>query len=171
MLISLIVAADESNAIGKNNKLLWHLPNDMKFFKNTTWGMPVIMGRKTFLSLSGEPLPGRYNIVVSRQLDHGINRSDVMVVSSTEEAIEKARETDCKEVFIAGGGQIYDAYLPIADKIYITRVHATLDADAFFPAFPEEQWQKVYELQFETDARHAYSYSFQTWIRKNQDVF
>ncbi len=171
MLISLIVAADENNAIGKNNKLLWHLPNDMKFFKNTTWGMPVIMGRKTFLSLSGEPLPGRYNIVVSRQLDHGINRPDVMVVSSTEEALEKAKETDCKEVFIAGGGQIYDAYLPVADKIYITRVHTTLEGDTFFSDFPKDQWRKIYELNFEADERHAYAYSFQTWVRKSEDVF
>lgn len=171
MLISLIVAADENNAIGKDNELLWRLPNDMKFFRNTTWGMPVIMGRKTFLSLSGEPLPGRYNIVVSRQPDHGIDRPDVTVVASPEEAIEKARETDCREVFIAGGGQIYDAYLPVADKIYITRVHTRLEGDTFFPAFSEAQWQKVYELNFDADARHAYAYSFQTWVRKNEDAF
>ncbi|MBX3239741.1 MAG: dihydrofolate reductase [Chitinophagaceae bacterium] len=171
MLISLIVAAAENNAIGKDNNLLWRLPNDMKFFKNTTWGMPVIMGRKTYLSLSGEPLPGRYNIVVSRQHDHGIHRSDVTVVESTQEALEKAKETDCKEVFIAGGGQIYDAYLPVADKIYITRVHAVLEGDTFFPVFSEDQWQKVYELNFDADEKHTYSYSFQTWVRKNQDVF
>lgn len=168
MIISLIVAAAENNAIGKNNKLLWHLPNDMKFFKNTTWGMPVIMGRKTYLSLSGEPLPGRYNIVVSRQQDHGIDREDVWVVSSTEEALKKAEETDCKEVFIAGGGQIYDAYLPIADKIYITRVHAQLEGDAFFPAFDENEWEKTYQLDFAVDSKHAYAYAFQTWVRKNK---
>lgn len=168
MIISLIVAAAENNAIGKDNKLLWHLPNDMKFFKNTTWGMPVIMGRKTYLSLSGEPLPGRYNIVVSRQQDHGIDRDDVWVVSSTDEALKKAEETDCKEVFIAGGGQIYDAYLPIADKIYITRVHAQPEGDAFFPAFDENEWEKTYELDFATDNKHAYAYSFQTWVRKNK---
>lgn len=165
MIISLIVAAAENNAIGKDNKLLWHLPNDMKFFKNTTWGMPVIMGRKTYLSLSGEPLPGRYNIVVSRQKDHGINRNDVWVVSSPEEALEKAASTDCKEVFIAGGGQIYDAYLPIADKIYITRVHAQPEGDAFFPAFDESEWSKTYQLDFEVDSKHQYAYSFQTWER------
>lgn len=168
MIISLIVAAADNNAIGKNNKLLWSLPNDMKFFKNTTWGMPVIMGRKTYLSMSGEPLPGRYNIVVSRQLDHGINRDDVWVVASTDEALKKAESTDCKEVFIAGGGQIYDAYLPIADKIYITRVHANLEGDAFFPAFDETEWEKIYQLDFTPDTKHAYAYSFQTWVRKNK---
>lgn len=166
MIISLIVAASENNAIGRNNQLLWHLPNDLKFFKNTTWGMPVIMGRKTYASMAGEPLPGRYNIVISRQQDHGINRDDVWVVSTPEEAVKKAKETDCREVFVAGGGQIYDAFLPIADKIYITRVHATLEGDAFFPAFSESEWEKVYQLDFSTDARHAYAYSFQTWAKK-----
>lgn len=166
MIVSLIVAAAENNAIGKNNQLLWHLPNDLKFFKNTTWGMPVIMGRKTYLSMAGEPLPGRYNIVISRQHDHGINREDVWVVGSVEEALAKAKSTDCKEVFVAGGGQIYDAYLPIADKIYITRVHAVLDGDAFFPLFSENEWEKTYELDFPADDKHAYAYSFQTWTRK-----
>ncbi|MBX2922983.1 MAG: dihydrofolate reductase [Chitinophagaceae bacterium] len=166
MIISLIVAAAENNAIGKNNQMLWYLPNDFKFFKNTTWGMPVIMGRKTFLAMSGEPLPGRYNIVISRQQEHGINRNDVWVVSSIKEALKKAESTDCREVFIAGGGQIYDAYLPMADKIYITRVHAVLDGDAFFPAFDENQWEKVYQLDFPADDKHAYAYSFQTWVRK-----
>ncbi|MBX3252797.1 MAG: dihydrofolate reductase [Chitinophagaceae bacterium] len=166
MIISLIVAAAENNAIGKDNQMLWHLPNDFKFFKNTTWGMPVIMGRKTFLAMSGEPLPGRYNIVISRQQDHGIHRHDVWVVGSIEEALKKAESTDCKEVFIAGGGQIYDAYLPMADKIYITRVQAVLDGDAFFPEFDENQWDKVYQLDFPADDKHAYAYSFQTWVRK-----
>ncbi|MGN6491449.1 MAG: dihydrofolate reductase [Agriterribacter sp.] len=166
MIISLIVAAAENNAIGKDNQLLWHLPNDLKFFKNTTWGMPVIMGRKTYLSMAGEPLPGRYNIVVSRQQVSGIERENVWVVNSVEEAIQKAKSTDCKEVFVAGGGQIYDACLPLADKIYITRVHAVLDGDAFFPAFDENKWEKVYQLDFAADDKHAYAYSFQTWIKK-----
>ena len=166
MIISLIVAASENNAIGYNNQLLWHLPNDLKFFKNTTWGMPVIMGRKTYLSMAGEPLPGRYNIVITRQKDHGIHRDGVWVVGSVEEALAKAEETDCKEVFIAGGGQIYNVFLPLADKIYITRVHAVLKGDVFFPAIPARDWNKVYELDFPSDAKHAYAYSFQTWVRK-----
>lgn len=165
MTISLIVAAAENNAIGKNNDLLWHLPNDMKFFKNTTWAMPVIMGRKTYESFDSEPLPGRYNIVVSRQLaiPDGKNAEHVY---STEEALTKAKEKDCKEVFIAGGQQIYQAFLPIADKIYITRVHAVLDGDVYFPAFDETQWEKVYQLDFPADEKHAFAYSFQTWVRK-----
>jgi dihydrofolate reductase len=166
MIISLIVAASENNAIGYNNQLLLHLPNDLKFFKNTTWGMPVIMGRKTYLSMAGEPLPGRYNSVITRQKDHGIHRDDVWVVGSVEEALAKAEETDCKEVFVAGGGQIYNVFLPLADKIYITRVHAVLEGDVFFPAIQEQNWYKVYELDFPSDAKHAFAYSFQTWVRK-----
>ena len=166
MNISLIVAASENNASGNNNQLLWHLPNDLKFFKNTTWGMPVIMGRKTYLSMAGEPLPGRYNIVITRQKDHGIQRDDVWVVGSVEEALAKAAETDCKEAFIAGGGQVYQLFLPLAHKIYMTRVHAVLEGDTFFPAINEAQWEKVYNLDFQSDDRHAYAYSFQTWIRK-----
>src|SRR5450432_3316943 len=100
MIISLIVAASENNVIGKNNQLLWRLPNDTRFFKNTTWAMPVIMGRKT---------------------------------------IESAKQTDCKEAFVIGGGQIYAEAISIADKIYMTRVHAVLDGDAFFPAINEDE--------------------------------
>ncbi|MCO5241750.1 MAG: dihydrofolate reductase [Chitinophagaceae bacterium] len=167
MTISLIVAASENNAIGNNNRLLWHLPNDMKFFKNTTWGLPVIMGSKTFLSLSAEPLPGRYNIVITRRPDHGITHKDVWVVSSVEEALAKVAETDCGEAFIAGGGQIYRLFLPLAHKIYMTRVHTVLEGDTFFPAIDEEQWEQVYNLDFPADDRHAYTYSFQTWVRKS----
>ena len=140
MIISLIVAAAENNAIGKNNDLLWHLPNDMKFFKNTTWAMPVIMGRKTYESFGSEPLPGRYNIVVSRQQLTIPEAKNAEHVYSTDEALAKAKEKDCKEVFIAGGQQIYQAFLPKADKIYITRVHAVLNGDVFFPVFAENQW-------------------------------
>src|ERR1700730_3010897 len=120
MLVSLIVAASTNNVIGKNSRLLWHLPNDLKFFKNTTWGMPVIMGRKTYESIAGEPLPGRYNIIITRKEGWDPKRDDAWVVHTLDEAIAKAEETDCKEVFIAGGGQIYEAAMPKANKIYIT---------------------------------------------------
>ncbi len=166
MIISLIVAASENNAIGKDNKLLWHLPNDMKFFKNTTWAMPVIMGRNTFESLAGEPLPGRYNIVITRKqltLPEGLHAE---LAFNPEDALEKAKAKDCKEVFIAGGQQVYQAYMPLADKIYMTRVHTELDGDVFFPAIDEAGWEKVYQLDFSADAKHAYAYSFQTWVRK-----
>src|ERR1700743_1890783 len=107
MIISLIVAASTNNVIGKDNKLLWNLPNDMKFFKNTTWGMPVVMGRKTYDALAGQPLPGRFNFVITRNKDWDPHHEKVKVVDSLGEAIRLARETDCKEIFVIGGGQIY----------------------------------------------------------------
>ena len=103
MLISLIVAASENNVIGKNNQLVWRLPNDMKFFKNSTWAMPVIMGRKTYESMNGEPLPGRFNIVITHQKGWKPSDSQTQTGDSLQQAIELAKQTDCKEVFIIGG--------------------------------------------------------------------
>jgi dihydrofolate reductase len=165
--ISLIVAASEDDAIGKDNNLLWHLPNDMKFFKNTTWAMPVVMGRKTYASMGSKPLPGRFNIVVTRQSDFDPGDDRTWVVNSLEAALEKAAETNCREVFIAGGGELYQAAMPIADRIYITRVHASYpDADVRFPAFDDKDWHLTSRLDFPSDERHAHAYSFQVWDRR-----
>ena len=164
MIISLIVAATSNNAIGKNNQLLWHLPNDMKFFKNTTWGMPVIMGRKTYEAL-GKPLPGRINIVISRQPQ--FNAEGVIVVQTIEEALQKAAETNCLESFIIGGGEIYRQSMEMANRIYMTRVHTELEGDTYFPEIDESNWKKVFNLDFGSDEKHAYPYSFQTWERLN----
>lgn len=166
MIISLIVAASTNNAIGKDNKLLWHLPNDMKFFKNTTWGMPVVMGRKTFEALAGEPLPGRFNFVVTRNADWRPGRETVKVAANLPAALDLAKETDCKETFVIGGGEIYAEAMPLADRIYMTRVHAILEGDTFFPVIPEQDWKLVSELAFPADEKHAYAYSFQLWQRK-----
>ncbi len=163
MIISLVVAASENNAIGKNNQLLWRLPNDLKFFKNTTWGMPVIMGRKTFESVN-KPLPGRTNIVITRQA--GWNAAGVMVATDLQDALKKADETNCKEAFIIGGGEIYKWAMSIADKIYLTKVHTQLEADTFFPVINEEEWELVSNEDFEKDEKHQYAYSFQQWKKK-----
>ena len=161
MTISLVVAAAENNAIGKNNQLLWHLPNDLKFFKNTTWGMPVVMGRKTYESVN-KPLPGRVNIVITRQA--GWEAEGTVVAKNLNEALEQAAATNCKEIFIIGGGEIYKEAITIADKIYLTRVHATFaDADTFFPIIDESKWQLSFNEDFEMDVKHAFAYSFQTW--------
>ncbi|MGC4103200.1 dihydrofolate reductase [Ferruginibacter sp.] len=163
-MISIIVAAAENNAIGREGELLWTLPNDMKFFKNTTWGLPAIMGRKTYESL-GKPLPGRINIVITRQ--EGWKAEGVIVAKDINEALQKAKETNCKEIFIIGGGEIYKQSMDITDRIYLTRVHHSFaDADAFFPAIDENKWQLKSNEDFGFDAKHAYSYSFQTWERK-----
>jgi dihydrofolate reductase len=163
MKLALVVAAAENNVIGKNNQLLWRLPNDMKFFKNTTWGMPVIMGRKTFESL-GKPLAGRTNIVITRQ--ENWTAPGARVVKTLEEAVAAAADTDAKEAFIIGGGEIYALAMPLAQLIYLTRVHATLDGDTWFPAFDEQQWELLSNLDFPADEKHAYSYSFQVWSRQ-----
>jgi dihydrofolate reductase len=164
MLLSQVVAAADNNAIGKNNKLLWTLPNDMKFFKNTTWGMPVIMGRKTYESL-GKPLAGRTNIIITHKQDW--QPQGVFVVHDIQEAMVAAGDTDAKEAFIIGGGEIYRQTLPITQRVYLTRVHTTLEGDTFFPDINEADWQLLSQLDFNADEKHAYAYSFQVWQRRN----
>ncbi|MGZ5246814.1 MAG: dihydrofolate reductase [Flavitalea sp.] len=161
--LSLVVAASENNVIGKDNHLLWHLPNDLKFFKNTTWGMPVIMGRKTFESV-GKPLPGRTNIVISRQ--EGWSAEKITVVRSLEEAIEQSSSMDAREAYIIGGGEIYKQSMDLADRIYITRVHTELEGDTFFPAIDTNKFELVSSLPFEADEAHQYAYTFEVWQRK-----
>jgi len=163
MTISLLVAASENNVIGKDGKLPWHLPNDLKFFKNTTWGMPVIMGRKTFQSEAAS-LPGRTNIVISRKenWDHPKN---VKVAKSIQDGLKLAEETDAREVFIIGGGEIFKQSIQLADKIYMTRVHTTLDGDTFFPEIRKSQWKLIKNQDFSADKKHAYPYSFEVWVK------
>lgn len=162
-VISMIVAAAENNAIGKNNALLWNLPADMKFFKNTTWAMPVIMGRKTFEAL-GKPLAGRYNIVITRNESYQPEGS--VRVSNINEAIQAAEVMCTNEVFIIGGGQVYLDAMPVTDRIYLTRVHAEPEGDTFFPQLNENEWQVVSKHEFYKDAKNAFDYTFETWERR-----
>lgn len=164
MIISLIVAASTNQAIGKNNRLLWRLPNDLKFFKNTTWANPVAMGRKTFESLDGNPLSGRLNIVITRQMDW--KADGVTVVHSLHDAIILAQSHHYKELFIAGGGEIYKEAMKCAHQIYLTRVHNEIEGDTFFPEIDGGKWQILSDKEFAADAKHAYAYSFQLWKRK-----
>ena len=166
MIISLIAAASINNVIGKDNRLLWHLPNDMKFFKNTTWAMPVIMGRKTFESLDNLVLHGRFNIIVTRKKDWKPSDDRVQVSDSLQKAIKLAKKTDCKEAFIIGGGELFAESISIADRIYLTRVFVTLEGDAFFPEIKEADWKLVSDIPFPQDEKHAYAYNFQLWGRK-----
>lgn len=168
MTISLVVAASQNNAIGKNNQLLWHLPNDLKFFKNTTWAMPVIMGRKTFESIKKQPLPGRFNIIVTSHKDLQPASGKIAIADSIFTSIQLAEATDCREAFVIGGGEIFTSFLPMANKIYLTRVHAHLEGDVFFPAISDKQWTLQSSLDFPSDEKHAYPYSFQLWKRVDQ---
>ena len=162
MTISLVVAASTNNAIGKDNQLLWNLPNDMKYFKNVTWGMPVIMGRKTFDSL-GKALTGRKNIVITRQ--QGWKADNVIVVKSLDDAIFVAKETDANEIMVIGGGEIFKIAFEKAKRIYITRVKAELEGDTYFPAIDPKIWHLISQKDHEADEKHAYAYSFQVWER------
>ncbi|MBO9570742.1 MAG: dihydrofolate reductase [Chitinophagaceae bacterium] len=162
MIVSLVVAASENNVIGRDNRLLWRLPNDMTFFKNVTWGMPVIMGRKTYESL-GKPLKGRTNIIITRNADFG--KEDIVVVSSLDEAISVAAATDAKECYIIGGGEIYKQSIEIANKVYMTRVLTVIEGDTYFPVIDRNEWKLSNVKSFEADDKHAYAYRFETWER------
>ncbi len=163
MVITHIVAVSTNNIIGKDFALLWTLPNDMKHFKNKTWALPVVMGRKTFYSLGNTPLNGRLNIVITRQKD--FTAEGIGVVSDIEAAIELCQKENYKEVMIIGGGEIYKQTLPITNKIYLTRVHTTIEGDTSYPELDPTEWQLEFEENFNADAKHAFGYSFQTWKR------
>lgn len=162
MIISLVVAAAKNNVIGKEGKLPWTLPEDMKYFKNVTWGMPVVMGRKTFESL-GKALPGRKNIVITRQ--PGWKAPGTVTVKNIEDALFVVKEADAKEVMVIGGGEIYAAFFDKANRIYITRVDAEPEGDAFFPVIDGKQWHLMSQRNHEADEKNAYNYSFQVWER------
>lgn len=161
MLLSIIVAASTNNVIGANNGLPWNLPVDMRFFKNTTWGLPVIMGRKTFESMDNIALPGRTNIVITRQEDW--TAEGAVVVSNFKDAVFVAKEADTREVFVIGGGEIFKETIKKADRIYLTRVHTIVDGDVFFPELDEKKWKLKSNRDCFIDDKHQFNYSFQLW--------
>lgn len=162
MRISIIVAASENNVIGINNMLPWRLPLDLKYFKSTTLGKPIVMGRKTFDSL-GKPLPGRPNIVITRQTD--FQPEGAYVVRSIEEGVEKARSFGGDELFITGGSQIFGQAWALVDRIYLTRVYAVVHGDAFFPQLDGAEFELVSDERHEADEKNQYPFSFQVWER------
>lgn len=161
--LSLLLAADENNVIGKDNQLPWHLPNDLKYFKNLTWGMPILMGRKTYESI-GKPLKGRRNIVITRSKDW--NTEGVDVVHSIEGAIDVAKESDIKEIFVIGGAEIFNSTLADANRIYLTRIHHQFEGDTFFKELERDEWQLVNEKHCDADEKNLYPHTFQVWERK-----
>lgn len=162
MTLCHIVAASENNVIGKQGELPWRLPNDFKYFKNTTWSMPVIMGRKTFESLKKD-LPGRINIVLTKK--EGWKADNVQVAKDLEEAIAKATACDTKEIFIIGGGEIFKQTLPEVDRIYLTRVHTTVEGDTYYPELKKDEWTLVKSDSFPADDKNNYPYTFEVWER------
>jgi dihydrofolate reductase len=139
-MISMIAAVAENNVLGMNGKMPWHLPEDFAWFRAQTAGKPMIMGRKTFDSFGGRPLPKRLHIVISRHTNE--NTENVIWVSSIEQAIDEAKKTGHDEIMVIGGGEIYTQGLPFADRIYLTEIDATYEGDAFFPEFDKSKWQK-----------------------------
>lgn len=162
--MTIIVAFDENNAIGNNNQLLWHLPEDLKRFKKLTSGHAIIMGRKTFESLK-KPLPNRKNIVISRNKQITYPEG-VIVVQSLEEAFETAKQFD-DSPFIIGGGEIYRQSLEFADKLEITQVHTKIaDVDTFFPEIDSTKWRKIHEEFHQKDEKHPFDYTFIRFEKK-----
>ena len=162
MNITLVVAASENNDIGKDNRLLWHLHKDMRFFKNTTWAMPVLMGRKTFESMGSRLLPGRMNIIITNQ--EGLKIEGAQVVNNLAAGIEMARINNYKELMVIGGGQIYELALPIANKIWFTRVHTHIEGDTYFPTL-DKTWNLSSVESHQADEKHLYSFDFECWQR------
>lgn len=160
MTISLIAALTENRVIGKNNDLPWHLPDDMKYFMQTTKGHPVIMGRKNYDSIPEKfrPLPNRTNIVVTRQRDFVAD--GCTVVHSLEEALDEATNIITDEIFIIGGAEIYRQGMPKANKLYLTEILATLDGDTYFPEFDTRSWKEISRLHHPDDDRHRYAFDF-----------
>ena len=153
----IIVAIADNNAIGRNNELLWHISEDLRFFKRSTLGSPVIIGRKTLESI-GRALPGRVNIVVSRGFSTG---EEVEVVNSLEDAFAVAEDTNLEKCFVIGGGQIYAQALDFADRLVVTHVHTVIeDADTFFPAINPEIWNVVQRSEMFTDEETGYQFEF-----------
>jgi dihydrofolate reductase len=160
MTITIIVATDQHNGIGANNQLLWHLPADLKFFKQTTTGHTIIMGRKTFDSI-GKPLPNRQSMVISRQPNLKINGAQVF--TALADALAACQNE--KEVFIIGGAEIYKLALPLANKIYLTKINGVFNADVYFPDILPNQWQETENTFYQNDDKNALDFSLITLVR------
>ncbi|MDA3882292.1 MAG: dihydrofolate reductase [Bacteroidales bacterium] len=161
MIVSAIAAVSENNVIGNNNDLIWHMPADLRFFKQKTTGHVMIMGRKTFESMNnGKPLPNRTTIIVTRNKDYSAPEG-VLIAHSIEEALAlTASEHEC---FICGGAEIYKAFLPFTDYLYITRIHHSFDGDTFFPKFCEINWKIIFEEHHSANEKNKYDHTFITY--------
>jgi dihydrofolate reductase len=161
---TIVVACDEQNTIGKKNQLIWHMPADMKFFRATTMGHHLLMGRKTFESMGG-PLIGRTSIVVTRNRHFSVPEGHHLV-NSIEEGIELAKNLGVENLMILGGAEIYKQTIDIADVVIMTRIHHSFSGDAFFPKLKPIEWDQIWSEYHDADEKNAYSYTFKKFIRK-----
>ena len=162
MSISIIVAIAENNAIGKDNDLLWHISDDLKRFKKITSGHKIVMGKNTFLSLPVRPLPNRTSIVITD--DRADNYEGCIMAYSIEDAMSKCGDNE--ECFIIGGGSIYTQFLPLADKLYLTKVDRSYEADTFFPEIRSDEWELIEQEDHIDEGNNSLPFSFQTYTRK-----
>ncbi|WP_429031498.1 type 3 dihydrofolate reductase [Aeromonas veronii] len=163
MKISMIAAMAHDRVIGKDNQMPWHQPADLAHFKRVTLGKPVLMGRKTFESI-GRPLPGRRNLVISRNPDY--QAEGIEVVGSVEAALALLAGSSVEELMVIGGGHLYAEMLPSADCLYLTRIDLAVEGDTRFPAFDDAQWQRVDCESHPADEKNQHPYSFETWQRR-----
>ena len=161
MIVSLVVAVADTGVIGRDNALPWHLPDDLKHFKRVTLGKPVVMGRKTFESI-GKPLPGRTNIVVTR--DTNYRREGVTVVHSADAALAAAGEAE--EVMVIGGADLFRLFLPRARRVHLTRVHGNVAGDVHWPPLDEDLWHRSDAQAHPADERHSYAMTFELWEKR-----
>ena len=162
-MIAAVVAIAENGVIGRDNQLIWHLPADLKHFKNCTMGHPMVMGRKTFDSI-GKALPGRTTIIVTRDKNYPAPEN-CLVANSVQEALEMGNKLDLEQVSVIGGEQIFAQTLHQTDRIYLTRVHHTFEGDTFFPELSPTDWKETSHQHFEADEKNPYAYSFITLER------
>jgi len=166
--LSIIVAMDERGGIGWRNRLPWHLPDDLKRFKQLTMGHYLIVGRKTYESI-GQPLRGRKMIVLSRS-KREYSQPDVLMAKNLESALDICRQAKENEVFIAGGAEVFKTALPVADKMYLTKVLTIVEADTFFPPWDESEWEIVYRFDHPVDERHAFAFQFIDYVRRKPPI-
>lgn len=162
-MLSIVVAISENNVIGKNNKLLWHIPEDMKRFKELTTGHTIIMGRKTFESI-GKVLPDRRHIILTRDSEYVVNNENVEIVNDINELDSYIDETE--ENFIIGGAIIYNQLIKRANKVYMTKIHKVFDGDAYFPKLSETEWKEVERKQGLKNEKNPYDYEYITYVRR-----
>ena len=158
MIISLIAAMGKNRVIGNKGKLPWHMPADMKYYKDKTKGKTVIMGRKTFESMGNKPLPNRANIIITRDQNYKVE--DAIIVHSAEEAVKEAEKYKTDEVMVIGGSEIYKEFLPRANRIYLTMIDGMFEGDAFFPEYDITEWKEISYEEHEMDAKNPYDYRF-----------
>lgn len=163
---SIIVARADNGVIGKDNELIWHMPHDLKFFKETTSGHYVLMGRKSFESV-GKPLPNRLNIIITRNPDYAAEGA--LVVHSLKDALVLAEQQKQQEVFILGGGEIYRQALEqqLVDRIYLTEINGSFEGDTYFPELDESQWQETHREEYQADHKNPHDYAFVTLEKKS----